>query len=230
MEIVKNNLENCLSALWTYCGKNPETYAENSELWEWETQLYNLKNINKATQDAIKTLKESGYSKKLINLIIEAIAIDYINEVVIRQCEEALSLEELEHIYIAAVKSIQSKARSQVAELIGRVNDNAGEKYLLQLIDDENEFVQRKALSSLSIINPEYFDEWVIKKLETADESLKLTILGLLQKISSTSLDQAIEILCKNPTTDIATEIYWIMDERGCKCLKFLDIGIRCRK
>lgn len=146
------NLRKELDDFWKWANKTPKEYSENRGFGEWECDYPNFDKIYIYTQDLLDKLnKNIDYEK--INDLLEALAIDNEAEIVLEQFEEYLyNLKTLEEVIKTGYRFYQPQTRWQIAELMKRVDFDNRKYYLNEMLNDNDEYVRRRARLSLEEI------------------------------------------------------------------------------
>jgi HEAT repeat protein len=174
------SLETELANFWEWAGMTPETYTEQRGVGEWEADYPGWDRLHKAAKEALEQLNLE-FNHDLAQLLVYALAIDNEAGVVLKSVEE--KLENKLRFVRKAVYSNQPQARWQMAELIGNMEVEGGEKMLLHLINSEDDkYVKRRALMSLNKINRAKAVELAQKFLKDPDPFLKLVSKEIIKK------------------------------------------------
>jgi len=200
MKVVADKFRNELNKFWIWSNQTVYEYAKlgwKKKQEEWEYQNWDI--LMKLTQDAIEAIANGEKNKELVDCILETMALDNEDEMVLDECEEKLHNNNLLYLSSIAILHDQSEARWQVAELLGRCKNENVTGLLIKLIDDENKYVQRRALLSLSRVNQFETERICLNMLNDADDYLRLVALRMLREAKSELLTKAIDIL-KNDT------------------------------
>lgn len=209
-------LQTELDNFWEWACMTREDYSHTPDFGDWETGYPNWDELYSATSDAINLIlieKESIKIEELLSLILDAIAIDNNTEIIIKNCQNKLSHCQI--FYEIATVHMQSEARRQVAELIGKIGDINYANYLRYMIDDESKYVQRSALLSLAKIIPAEAEEISFRKLIEKDEYIRLFSLRLLKELDSSKLDKAVEVLKNDDSIFIKQELLEIKEKNN---------------
>lgn len=192
MKVVAAKLRNELNKFWLWSSQTAYEYAKHvwkKEQEEWEYQNWDI--LMKLTQDAIEAIANGEENKELVDCILETMALDNEDEIVLDECEEKLHNNNLLYLSSIAILHEQSEARWQVAELLGRCKNENVTGLLIKLIDDENKYVQRRALLSLVRVNPLEAEGICLNKLNDEDDYLRLVALRMLRETKSKLLPKA---------------------------------------
>lgn len=145
------NLRKELDDFWKWANKTPKEYSENRGFGEWECDYTNFDKIYIYTQALIESLDENIDCEK-INDLLEAMAIDNEAEIVIEQCETTLNSNSLEEVVKTGYRFYQPQTRWQIAELMKRIEFDNRKYYLNEMLNDNDEYVRRRARLSLEEI------------------------------------------------------------------------------
>lgn len=196
VNVLNAKIKKELDLFWKWAGISEDQYSEHisvkgNEEWEypnWDTLISLL-------FTAVSTLASGERSEVLVNYLLTGMELDNEAETILDECESKLTDNNLEFLFEKGIKHIQSEARWQIAELIGRKDNKSFTKYLLKLLDDSNKYVQRRALISLDRIDTEKAQEIAFKRLQDEDDYLRLVSLRILKEHNSQKLKEAVLIL-----------------------------------
>lgn len=208
MKTILNELKNELNNFWMWANQTPHEYAKNGWMLkqeEWEYPNWDM--LIKLTIEAIKAVCNGEKTKELIDCILEVMALDNEDEQILDECEEKLTFNDLLYLVQIAILHIQREARWQIAELLGRYKNNDTTEFLRRLIGDDDKYVQRRALLSLTKVNICQAEEICLTKLTDEDDYLRLVSLRILREIKSDFLEQAISTLKNDKFQYIQKEI-----------------------
>lgn len=212
MKAVFDQLRNELENFWLWANQTSYEYAKH--IWKQKQEEWEYPNWNRLmnlTIEVIKDINNGEKSKQLVDCILEVMALDNEDEQILDECEGRLTYNDMSYIVPVAIVHMQSEARWQIAELLGRYKNLNASEYLRRFVEDENKYVQRRAIISLAKINPYEAEKICLTKLNDEDDYLRLVSLKILREIKSNSLGEAIIIL-KNDRFDlIQKEIEEIM-------------------
>lgn len=174
------SLETELTNFWEWANMTPDTYNEQRGLGEWEAEYPNWDSLYKAANKALEQLNRE-FNHDLAQLLVYALAIDNEAGVVLKSVED--KLENKLRFVRKAVFSNQPQARWQMAELLGNVDVEGREKMLLHLINSEDDkYVIRRALLSLSKVNPTKAVDLAQQYVRDADPFMKLVAKEIIKK------------------------------------------------
>lgn len=203
-----------LDEFWIWQELTPQEYSSGVKYLKCEEFYYpHWDNLMLFADRSIRLIKDGERSPVLIKLLLEIMAIDNEDEIVMENCEQLLDTEGIKLICQVALEFPMYETRWQIAELLGRSNNDNCKKFLLLLIKDENKYVQRRALISLSRIYTEKAEEISIEKLTDPDDYLRYVSLGILRELKSKYLIRAIKILENDNFEYIQKEIEAIKEE-----------------
>jgi hypothetical protein len=174
------SLETELANFWEWANMTPDTYNEQRGLGEWEAEYPDWDALHKAANEALVELNHE-FNHDVAQLLVYALAIDNEAGVVLKSVEE--KLENKLRFVRKAVYSDQPQARWQMAELLGSVEVEGREKMLLHLINSEpDKYVIRRALLSLSKVNPAKAAELAQQYVRDTDPFMKLVAKEITKK------------------------------------------------
>ena len=160
---------------------------------EWECNYGNWRDLYRVFERFIYHIPFQLWTQETIDLILYAIArdndIEELIDVVARDPERLIFLAE------RAVTSTERDAKWQFAVALGRVDQQLypTEALLTRLMDDENEYVRRRALHALADIGSAKVTEMVKPAWESNHEYQRMTVLYALWKIDSPLLIEYLE-------------------------------------
>ncbi|MBS7532021.1 hypothetical protein IC619_016365 [Hazenella sp. IB182353] len=190
MDIVRG-LENELNLFWCWAGVKIEQF-ENREI---DATLYpNWMEVMRLTEEAIDYI-ENTRNDNLIGSIMIVLGLDNEVENILDKLEKRLSSDVLKVFVSKSIDFPFYNTRWQIAELIGRRTECNLERYLVRFLDDENKYVQRRALLSLVKVNPDLAVKVSFEKLSDCDEMMRYVSLLTLHELSSELLEKAVYIL-----------------------------------
>ncbi|WP_394353952.1 HEAT repeat domain-containing protein [Adhaeribacter swui] len=163
---------------WQWAEMSPEDYSKNRGYGEWEGLYPGWKELEKAIDEAIFKLNEH-FDYKTAEILIQALAIDNEAEGVLEKIEGRL--KNYKDFIELVIKSNQPEARWQIAELLGRINLKNRDEILSNLIiEDEDNYVKRRALLSLNLINPLRAIQLAVKFVDNEDDYLKMVATKII--------------------------------------------------
>ena len=165
------NLEAEISKFWKWADKTPDVYAQNRGSGSWETEYGNWANLNLAIDKAINELN-SSYNQETAENLIQALAIDNESELTLEKIEETLNSKN--RFVEQVISSIQPQAKWQVSEMLGNVMLENSTQYLLELIDDQDKYVKRRALLSLNKVDKNIAKSIATKYQDDSDDYLRV--------------------------------------------------------
>ncbi|SHJ97810.1 hypothetical protein SAMN02745163_02976 [Clostridium cavendishii DSM 21758] len=200
MEVLINEFREELDSFWKWEGLSSDEYERGEKYFKYEEFYYpNWNGLMQFADRAIEIIKTVEKSHALANLLLEVIAIDNENEITMEKCEQLLEIDAIRLLSEVAIKFPMYEARWQIAELIGRSDNDNCRRYLLDFVRDEHKYVQRRALISLSRIYPQKAEDISIEKLTDSDDYLRLVSIRILKELDSKYLPTAAKLL-KNDT------------------------------
>ncbi|MBD1397200.1 HEAT repeat domain-containing protein [Pontibacter sp. JH31] len=174
------SLETELAKFWEWANMTPETYNEQRGLGEWEVEYPGWEVLYKVANEALEQLNQE-FNHDLAQLLVYALSIDNEAGLLLKSVEEKLD-DKLRFVR-KAVYSDQPQARWQMAELLSHTEVEGREKMLLHLINsEEDKYVKRRALLSLSQVNPTKAIELAKPYVRDTDPFLKLVAKEIIKK------------------------------------------------
>lgn len=202
-----------LNKFWKWSKMSNVEYSQTPDYGNWETEYDEWDDIYNAVSKTILLINQKKEENKLCNFLLDAIAIDNENGIVIRKCE--IELYSLKKLYAISVNHMQPEARRQISESIGKREDMDGLNYLRELVNDENKYVQRSALISLKKLDITQAEQIALKKIFDDDEYIRLFSVQLLKEISSKKLLEIAELLKDDKSEFIQYEVKHIRHGEG---------------
>jgi len=168
-------------------------FFPNGGSGEWECEYRSWDKLYAAVLGFIAAHLFSAWSEEETRAILYALARD--NEIeYIADALEQYSLDLLLPLTRAAIEFGEMDARWQLAVVLGRAEAQGEEpeQTLLKLVRDEEEYVRRRALDSLTLIGSPAVEDLAVKMWEREDphqEWSRMMVLWCLQKIGSSKLE-----------------------------------------
>ena len=160
-----------LDKFWNWFGMNSNEYAFSSSNGERESNYPLLNELRKCAENNIQELN-INYDSELAELLIQALAIDSEDELVLEYIKDDLA--PIKRFCIQAINSNQHHARWQIAELLGHKNPDISKDILIQMIKtDKDIYVKRRALLSLSKVDLERAKIEAQQFLNSSDDIFK---------------------------------------------------------
>ncbi|WP_428866694.1 hypothetical protein [Clostridium sediminicola] len=177
---IENNLEIELNKFWDWSGKSPEQYSMDRGYGEWEVDYPNWIPLIICFNNAVRFIKRGHNSERLVSLLLDVIALDNEGETLLDECVTSLDDNDFEFIIQCSITHIQSEARWQIASMIGIKQKKKWERYLLKFIEDNNKYVQRRALLALYNFDVKKATTIALLKIKDEDEYMRLASLDIL--------------------------------------------------
>jgi hypothetical protein len=164
------------------------SYPVEQRSGEWEC---NYSEWNEFHAEALAFLTSSSpaeWSESDVHDLLYTIArdneIEYLVKEVAKNSEMLLKLSEL------AVSSSEVDAKWQLAVQLGTLSNHKheAEALLLHLVDDQNEYVSRRALLSLGLLKSEKAEALAERAWETGHEYQRIAALWVLKNVASSKL------------------------------------------
>lgn len=206
------NLREELDKFWDWAGVNIDEYAlginPKKELpVEWESHYPNWDRLQKSFWLEINEYK-NDFMQKRENNILEFLGIDNESGLALDVLIEEMDEKEQDRLIKAGCQFKMPQTRWQIAEFLKESNVSNGRELLAKMIiKDEDKYVQRRALLSLSYIDPDLAKKYAYLKIQDEDEYLRLVSLRLLKELKSEKLQAAITILQDDSSPLIKEEL-----------------------
>lgn len=100
-----------------------------------------------------------------------------------------------------------SETRWQIAEFIRLKKDVVLDDYLRVLLEDQDQYVQRRALLAMAERTPSSAAECAWKRITDDDFMMRLVSLRILDELSSSRLIEALELLSGDPPPLVRQEV-----------------------
>ena len=170
---------------------NDPTAGQNSE---WEYYYPHWGQIYDAFANFVKQTDYRRWSLTETQNVLYIIARD--NEAEFLIDEIAKQKECLFALAEAAINCDEPDAKWQIASRLGRIEDGVEdvEVYLLKFLNDDAEYVRRRALSALAQIGSTQTEAWAEIAWETGHEYQRMAALHALHQVSSSKLDEFIAL------------------------------------
>ena len=188
-----------------YCeGKVPKVAAQA----EWEEAYPDWKKLEKFFWKELEQNHDSSDPGFLKN-ILEFVGIDNESGTALDILIDELDNKQQSAFAELGCKFMMPQTRWQVAEFLRESNVPNKKELLEKMISfDKDKYVQRRALISLVNIDSNLACEYAFHNLTDEDEYLRLVSLKILKEQNSNRLQEAINILKKDPSSLIQKELY----------------------
>ena len=165
------------------------SYPEDQRGGEWECNYENWGDLHKAVLDFIASTYYQDWTETEIEDLLYAIARDNEIEYLIEEISQIP--ERLLFLSSHALASDEADAKWQMAVKLGGLanHKNDAEKFLLELIKDENEYVSRQALLSLGKLKSSFAEALAEHAWETGHEYQRIAALWVLKDLESKRLE-----------------------------------------
>lgn len=161
---------------------------------EWADEYPQMPRIYEAVKEVVCMLCKEPCTEQDADILIEAIAIDNEGEHALDICRELPDCA-IECPFRRAITSRFPDARWQIASLIGDIGDQRWKAYLQALLEDENEYVERRALLALAQIDPIMAEQAAFARLRHSSDYMRLAAVSVLDELHSPRLVKAIDLL-----------------------------------
>jgi len=164
------------------------------QIYEWETNYPNWHLLTTLFSHLVETTECTSWSQKTINNLLYLIARD--NEC--EQLVDKLSETPLNFIFLAkeGLQYPDSNARWQLAHYLSELPETCLEtgELIYNYFKDDDEYVRRRALLALGLINSKYSEQSALESWEINLEYQKIAALEVLYQIKSTYLEPYLQL------------------------------------
>ena len=164
--------------------------ADTPRSAEWESEYPDWQRLYEAAK-VVLHMPVTTWSDDDVSGILYAIARDSESEFLIEQASQQPA--GLLRLARSALSFPDCDARWQVAAALGAVNAEhvaAAEQLLLTLVDDEDNYVKRRALASLAMLNSSHTEAQAELAWNSGDEYRRISCLHALRAISSGKISE----------------------------------------
>lgn len=163
-------------------------YPIEQRYGEWECDYEEWDTLYKAVRSFLASSPIEKWSPAEIDDILYAIARDNEIEYLINEIKENPNV--LLKLSSLALSSSESDAKWQLADRLGHLSSRAqeAEALLLEFVNDENEYVSRRALLALGNLKSPKAEELAEQAWNSGHEYQRIAALSVLKAISSQKL------------------------------------------
>jgi HEAT repeats len=164
------------------------TYPIQERSGEWECDYSDWDTFHKAVLSFLASSSPEDWSDTEVSNLLYAIArdneIEYLVKQVAKNSETLLRLSNL------AVSSSEADAKWQLAVQLGALSSRVpeAETLLLKFVNDEDEYVSRRALLSLGALKSSRAEALAERAWDTGHQYQRIAALWVLKEISSDKL------------------------------------------
>lgn len=187
-----------LDAFWVWAHQQHGDRAEALLGGEWADDYPRLGMLYEATAAVVGELQNVPCTDEVADLLLEAIAIDNEGEHVLDICS-GLPDSALDCLFRRAVVCRLPDARWQMASLIGEIGDAKWVSYLQVFINDQHEYVERRALLALENVDPTLAEEAAINRIGHHSDYMRLAAVSVLINLHSPKLTEVRSRLISDP-------------------------------
>lgn len=204
---MESKLKYELDKFWEWVEITPQEYAKGKVSSKCEDDYPNWSKLHIALEEEIKFYNDN-LNNVSANFILETLAIDNESESVKDKLISELNEKAQSHLSFLGLEFYMSNARWQIADFLREVEVSNKKDLLKRMVnEDRDKYVQRRALLTLSSIDPLAAEEYAYQKINDDDEYLKLVSLRILKKRKSKFLYRAVSILQRDPSQLIQNEL-----------------------
>lgn len=191
MELKKLDLKKEIARFRSWEAQLPA--ADRFGLWELEYPEWSA--LSTAFEDFIKQTRPNQWDESTVLDLLYIIARDNENEDLVSLLSEAQP-KGLFRLAEAATGCNEPDARWQLAEYLGRVEGDRAraEAILLVLVDDDAEYVSRRALLALANLGSSHISSLCERAWATGHEYQRIAALHAIQAASPQELPKYIEL------------------------------------
>jgi hypothetical protein len=168
-------------------------YPVQERSGEWEDDYPDWSGFHEAAIEFLASSSPDEWDEEDISDLLYAIArdneVEYLAQEVAKNIDTLLKLSEL------AIGSPERDAKWQLAAQLGGLSSRKqeAEAALLKLVDDQNEYVSRRALLSLGLLKSSKVEELAERAWKTGDEYQRIAALWVLKDVTSSKLPAYLE-------------------------------------
>lgn len=203
MDTLKQGLKN----FWDWSETNIQSYVQIGWVKDLEPFEYpSWSELIEETKLAILKLVNGISNSEIHNDILTVMALDNESEEILDYLT-TLNIDLLKVVIEAGIEHQLYEARWQIAELLGRKEEEIWSPYLELLLKDSHYYVVRRTLISMNKVNPKRAEAIAAVELYSNDEYIRLVSLRILIERKSKFLEQALELLRNDSFEYIKQEI-----------------------
>lgn len=168
-------------------------YPVQERSGEWEDDYPDWSAFHEAAITFLASSSPDKWVDEDVSDLLYAIArdneVEYLAQEVSKNVDTLLKLSEL------AIGSPERDAKWQLAAQLGDLSSRIqeAESLLLKLVDDQDEYVSRRALLSLGLLKSSKAEELAERAWKTGDEYQRIAALWVLRDVASSKLPAYIE-------------------------------------
>lgn len=170
------------------------TYTVEERTGEWECDYDEWDKLYHEVLSFLESSEVDNWSESDINDILYAVARD--NEIEYLVSEFTKKRDMLIRVAGLALSSSEPAAKWQLASELGKLSDPVQEveKLLLKFIEDEDEYVNRRALIALGAINSPAAEALAEQAWHTGHEYQRIASLWVMKEVGSPKLPQYLQL------------------------------------
>ena len=168
-------------------------YPECHRSGEWECDYENWGDLHKAVLDFLASTQYQNWNRAEIEDLIYAIARDNEIEYLVDELSEVP--ERLLFLSSYALTSEEPDAKWQLAMKLGDLVEfkDKAEELLVKFVEDENEYVSRRALLSLGRLKSSFAESLAERAWNTGHEYQRIAAMWVLKYVNSEKLASYLE-------------------------------------
>jgi hypothetical protein len=183
--------------------------SEPQDYGEWEMDYPEWSAVYTAVEETLsQPILNDGDVSLLLYILARDNECEFILDMLGDAPEHGLRLAE------AAFSCLERDARWQAAVFLGRRSENEAKDLLRQFINDEDEYVRRRALLAISQHDSVFAEETAWQWIDSPHDFSRLAALSVLQDLQSPRLKKALERLREDPFESVREKVV-ALSEKG---------------
>ena len=146
-------MQEILKSFWDWAGLTAEAYAKNGLGIQNEKVEFFYPQFEQMLKYAYEILQKETLSIEEIEDILTILALDNEGERILDYLNEHVDIKTIQQIVEVGLNHLQPNARWQLAELLYRRKPQNYKEYLVQLVNDDNQYVQKRAKNVMQYLN-----------------------------------------------------------------------------
>lgn len=190
---ILNELHKELEKFWSWAGIENHDEYDLDQLRIADVCLYSdWDRLLRLTKQAVIILSEEHAHKELNEKILLVMGLDHEDGEILEKCEQELQADAALNFAKDGIRYPFFQTRWQIAEFIRLKKDVVLDDYLPVLLEDQDPYVQRRALLAMAERTPSLATECAWKKITADDFMMRLVSLRILDELVSSRLTEAL--------------------------------------
>ncbi|CAM4107528.1 HEAT repeat domain-containing protein [Saccharibacillus endophyticus] len=152
-------------------------------------------------------LSEKHEHKELIEKILLVLGLDHEDGEILEKCEQELQADAALNFVKDSIRYPFFQTRWQIAEFVRLKKDVVLDDYLPFLLEDQDQYVQRRVLLAMAERTPSLATECACRRITDDDFMMRLISLRILAELVSSRLIEALELLSGDPHPLVRQEV-----------------------